>query len=184
VIGLIGFAFIVGLIWLEVIVFGLVGQQIGAGFTIIGVFVTAAIGLRLFRLSGQATMQRMAASAAKGLPPVLEVTDGAAIVIAAGLLLIPGYATDALGLILFIPGLRSVIIIVLFFMLHKMILNLNLKQKFDFNFTQGDFKDGFNPFHRNDPSAQHEETNHSMEPISDDDIASNTTIEGQYKRED
>ena len=64
--GLISLALVIGLIWLEIVVFGLVGHQIGIGLTIIGVFVTAAIGIRLFRTSGASTLQRMATSVSQG----------------------------------------------------------------------------------------------------------------------
>ena len=67
--GLITFALFIGVIWLEIIVFGLVGDAIGVLLTIIGVFVTAAIGIRLFRASGRATMARMQESVKAGRPP-------------------------------------------------------------------------------------------------------------------
>lgn len=173
--GLISFAALIGLIWLEVTVFGIVGHEIGAVLTIIGVFVTAAIGIRLFRISGRATLQRMASSVSQGRAPLLDVADGAAIMVAAGLLLIPGYATDALGIIMFIPGLRTAIIVVLFTLFRGIIPKSGRHAGFQFNMG------GFPPNHSQD---QHSQYDQDSDLSSLDDGASNVTIEGEYKRED
>ena len=52
--GLIIFAAIVLLLWAEITVFGLIGGAVGVLATIVGVFITAAIGIRLFRHFGRA----------------------------------------------------------------------------------------------------------------------------------
>ena len=172
--GLISLALLIGLIWLEVIVFGLIGGEIGVALTIIGVFVTAAIGIRLFRISGLNTMKRMAEASAKGLPPVMEVADGVAIVIAAILLLIPGYATDAAGFMMFIPGLRTAIVVSLFVLISKFAPALKTGSRFQFS-----HHDLHNPHQGNGPADHHAPDEHSL-----DDGAPHVTIEGQYKRED
>ena len=179
--GLITFALFIGVIWLEIIVFGLVGDAIGVLLTIIGVFVTAAIGIRLFRASGRATMTRMQESVKAGRPPVLDVADGMAILLAAGLLLIPGYATDALGLILFIPGLRPVLILGLYFLLKPLVQKMYSRSTFQFNqsgFTGG-FKGGFTSTDQSsNPDPQFSDQRHL------DDDPSTTIIEGDYERKD
>ena len=131
--GLIIFALMIGVIWLEIKVFGIIGDEIGVLLTIIGVFVTAALGLRLLRSSGRATMQRMAQSVQAGRPPILDVADGVAILAGAGLLLIPGYATDAMGLILFIPGLRTVLVIALYGLLRPFASRFSSRSSFQFS---------------------------------------------------
>ena len=78
--------------------FGLIGSAVGALVTIVGIFITAAVGIRLFRHFGRGTMRRMAEASAAANPRDRS-RDGIAIMIAAGLLLIPGYVTDAIGLI-------------------------------------------------------------------------------------
>ena len=171
--GLFAFAAVIGLIWLEIVVFGLVGHEIGALLTIIGVFVTAAIGLRLFRISGRATMKRMAESVAQGRAPLLDVADGAAIMMAAFFLLIPGYATDALGLVLFIPGLRTALVIGLF-----AIFKAVMPKMPNFNYA-GFAQSGSAKPHQHDP----QQTTNINNPSSDGKAA-DITIEGDYKRED
>ncbi len=111
--GLIFLAMMVLIIWAEIKVFALIGAVTGALFVIVAVFATAAIGLRLFRKAGASTMRRFRDAASGGRPPVLEIADGSAIILAAGLLLMPGFVTDAIGLVLFVPGLRTVLAIIL-----------------------------------------------------------------------
>ena len=180
--GLITFALFIGVIWLEIIVFGLVGDAIGVLLTIIGVFVTAAIGIRLFRASGRATMARMQESVKAGRPPVLDVADGMAILFAAFLLLIPGYATDALGLILFIPGLRPVLILGLYFLLNPLVQKMYSRSSFQFN--QSGFTSGFQGGFKSADHPSHPDSHFNDQRHLHDDDPSATIIEGDYERKD
>lgn len=180
--GLITFALFIGVIWLEIIVFGLVGDAIGVLLTIIGVFVTAAIGIRLLRASGRATMARMQESVKAGRPPVLDVADGMAILFAAFLLLIPGYATDALGLILFIPGLRPVLILGLYFLLKPLVQKMYSKSSFQFN--QSGFSSGFQGGFQSADQPHHPDPHFNDQRHLHDDDPSATIIEGDYERKD
>ncbi len=107
--GLFIFAGVIGIIWIEVIFFGLIGGTIGVLPTIIGVFLTAMLGIRLSRyyfskmMTNQMTMMMHTHDDVMMEPP--QQSAIIAPVFGAVLLLIPGYATDALGLIFFIPGL-------------------------------------------------------------------------------
>lgn len=83
-----------------------VGGEIGALPTIALIVLTAALGAILFRVQGLATLQRVQENVARNEPPVGEVISGFGLLFAGLLLLIPGFATDALGFILFIPPLR------------------------------------------------------------------------------
>ena len=180
--GLITFALFIGVIWLEIIVFGLVGDAIGVLLTILGVFVTAAIGIRLFRASGRATMVRMQESVKAGRPPVLDVADGMAILFAAFLLLIPGFATDALGLILFIPGLRPVLILGLYFLLKPLVQKMYSRSSFQFN--QSGFSSGFQGGFKSADHPPHPDSNFNDQRHLHDDDPSATIIEGDYERKD
>jgi UPF0716 protein FxsA len=83
-----------------------VGSEIGAGATIALIILTAVLGTLLFRIQGLATLQRLRAHIDRGETPVAEVVSGVGLLFAGLLLLIPGFATDALGFLLFIPPLR------------------------------------------------------------------------------
>ena len=95
--------------WTELAVFIAIGSEIGALLTIIGIAVTAVVGLSLLRSQGRAVMASLQQKVARGEAPVASMADGAAIAAGAVLMLIPGYITDAIGLVLFIPGIRTII---------------------------------------------------------------------------
>lgn len=95
--------------WAELAVFIAIGSEIGALLTIIGIAVTAMVGLWLLKSQGRAIMASLQQKMARGEAPVASMADGAAIAAGAVLMLIPGYITDAMGLVLFIPGVRTII---------------------------------------------------------------------------
>ena len=95
--------------WAELAVFIAIGSEIGVLVTIIGIAVTAVVGLSLLRSQGRAVMASLQQKVARGEAPVASMADGAAIAAGAVLMLIPGYITDAMGLVLFIPGIRTII---------------------------------------------------------------------------
>ena len=95
--------------WTELVVFIAIGSEIGALLTIIGIAVTAMVGLWLLKSQGRAIMASLQQKMARGEAPVASMADGAAIAAGAVLMLIPGYITDAMGLVLFIPGVRTII---------------------------------------------------------------------------
>lgn len=181
-VGLLTFAIIIGLIWLEVIVFGLIGHEIGVGLTIIGVFVTAFIGIRLFRISGRSTLQRMAGAVSQGRAPLVEVADGAAIILAAVLLLIPGYFTDALGFVLFIPGLRSMIMVLILSAFRHLAPRAN-RQGFNFSMKHMEDVMSNDPMNSDETQDPFRKTK-GRTTINDENDAANTTIEGDFKRRD
>ncbi|MCR9071037.1 MAG: FxsA family protein [Alphaproteobacteria bacterium] len=83
-----------------------VGSHIGAASTIALIILTAVLGTILFRVQGLATLERLRGHLARRETPVAEVVSGFGLLFAGLLLLIPGFATDALGFLLFIPPLR------------------------------------------------------------------------------
>jgi len=92
---------------IEIAVFVEVGGWIGVWPTIILTFATAAAGTLMLRIQGLSALRRAEASMARDEPPVRELIDGICLLLAGLLLLIPGFATDAIGLLLFIPPLRQ-----------------------------------------------------------------------------
>lgn len=82
------------------------GSEIGAAATIALIILTAVLGTLLFRIQGLATLQRLRGHIDRHETPAVEVISGFGLLFAGLLLLIPGFATDALGFLLFIPPLR------------------------------------------------------------------------------
>lgn len=91
----------------EIAVFILVGQEIGVGWTILGVLVTAVLGAMLMRSQGLAVITRIRDEVNAGQVPALAMAHGVLIFVAGVLLLTPGFVTDALGFLLFVPGIRD-----------------------------------------------------------------------------
>ena len=68
--------------------------------------LAAFAGLALIRWQGMQALGRLRASARRGADPVGPIAHGALIFVAGMLLLVPGFFTDALGLLLLVPAVR------------------------------------------------------------------------------
>ena len=84
-----------------------VGQEIGAGFTILLLIGVSIAGTILLKREGVATWRRLQESITGGRMPTNEVIDGALIMLGGALLLTPGFVTDAFGLLLLFRGTRG-----------------------------------------------------------------------------
>ncbi|KAA0597615.1 UPF0716 protein FxsA [Azospirillum lipoferum] len=91
---------------LEIVGFIQVGDWIGAGPTIGLLALSAVVGVLLVRHQGLASLSRAQAAAARGEAPIGTVLDGFCAVLAGILLIIPGFLTDILGIMLLIRPLR------------------------------------------------------------------------------
>jgi UPF0716 protein FxsA len=92
----------------EIFLFIVVGEAIGALATIALVFGAGALGILLVRAQGLQTMRRAQASIERGEAPVREAVEGLCLFIAGMLLIVPGFFTDILALLLFLPATRRV----------------------------------------------------------------------------
>ena len=90
----------------EVFIFLEVGSVIGTWPTIGLIFGTAVVGGMILRWQGLQTLARARQQLAANRLPVAEMAEGAALALAAVLLLTPGFFTDALGTMLLFPPLR------------------------------------------------------------------------------
>ena len=105
-----GLIIILGLLiwgWTEMSAFIYIGSEIGGLLTLLGVFVTAILGIALLKRQGLSVLSQMQADLAKGRAPVTSITDSISMVVGGTLMLIPGYVTDAIGFLLFLPGIRT-----------------------------------------------------------------------------
>jgi UPF0716 protein FxsA len=105
-------AFIFGLgLWLfsEIFVFGLVADAIGLGGAILATVLTSVFGALLLRRLGRAARDELKAMLKGGTsvrlaPGALE--SGVLAALGAGLLILPGFLSDCVGLALLVPTLR------------------------------------------------------------------------------
>ena len=91
---------------LEIFVFVQVGQWIGYGPAILALIAISLFGAWLVKREGLGTWRRAQAQMRAGEIPAGEVVDGALIAGAGLLLIVPGFITDAIGLLLLLPPLR------------------------------------------------------------------------------
>ena len=86
-----------------------IGSQIGAITTILLIFTTAIVGIYYAKYEGINTIKSGFAQLNKNEMPTYEMISGAAIALAALLLIIPGFATDLLGFLIIFPISRRFI---------------------------------------------------------------------------
>ena len=100
---------IIGIPIIEIYLFIKVGSQVGAFNTILLIFVTAFFGIVYARYEGFNTLRSGMSQIVKNELPVYEIVSGAALAFAALLLILPGFATDILGLFIIFPPTRKLI---------------------------------------------------------------------------
>ena len=115
----------------EIYLFIKIGSQIGAFNTISLILITAVIGIYYARYEGINTLRSGISQIIKNETPVYEIISGAAIAFAAVLMILPGFLTDFLGIIIIFPWTRK--------LLFKNI-KIN-KQKKEKNFIEGEYED-------------------------------------------
>lgn len=94
---------------IEIAVFVLVGQAVGLWPTLLGVVVMALAGAALIRWQGFQVIADLRRTAARGELPGRQIADAMLIGLAGLLLLLPGYFSDLIGILLLIPPVRQLI---------------------------------------------------------------------------
>ena len=94
---------------IEIMMFIEVGGYLGLGMTLFIVLITAILGVNLLKQQGLKAWQNIQMSMAEGKVPALEMAAAAQLLFAGGLLLTPGFVTDAIGFILMVPAVRMLL---------------------------------------------------------------------------
>ena len=87
-----------------------IGTVIGAFNTIFATLLSAAVGLYFVKLQGISTLYSAANTIRNNKEPLKEILNGFCLIIAAIFLIIPGFFTDAIGVLLLIPFSRNIIL--------------------------------------------------------------------------
>ena len=128
---------ILGIPLIEIYLFIKVGSEIGALNTILLILMTAVIGIWYARYEGFNTLRSGMSQLVKNELPLYEIVSGAAIAFAALLLILPGFATDIIGILLVFPVTRKII-------LSKYSKNYSSKGKNNVkkkNYIEGEYED-------------------------------------------
>ena len=119
---------------IEIYLFIKIGSYIGAFNTVSLILITAIVGIIYARYEGFNTLRSGMSQLIKNELPVYEIISGAALTFAALLLILPGFATDLMGLILIFPPTRKLILK----NFSKKYTSKNQKKK---NYIDGEFED-------------------------------------------
>lgn len=92
---------------IEIVLFIQIGGEIGALATLVWLALAALVGINLIRLQGMATVLRTREMLARGEAPEQALAEGLLLVVGGVLLIIPGFASDLIALLLIIPPLRK-----------------------------------------------------------------------------
>jgi UPF0716 protein FxsA len=84
-----------------------VGEAIGALPTVLLLLASWPIGAWTARAQGRAALARMRAALAEGRTPGREVLDGALVLLGGGLLMVPGFIADVIGVLLLLGPTRA-----------------------------------------------------------------------------
>ena len=116
---------------IEIYLFIKIGSQIGAFNTISLIFITAIIGIYYAKYEGINTLRSAMKQIMQNEIPIYEIISGAALAFAAILMILPGFLTDAAGLLIIFPWTRKIFL--------KKISKKNYKNKK--NFIDGEYED-------------------------------------------
>ena len=125
---------IIGIPLIEIYLFIKIGSQIGAFNTVLLILTTAVVGVAYARYEGFNTLKSGIRQLVKNEMPVYELVSGATLAFAAFLLILPGFATDMIGILLIIPLTRKII-------LTKFVKNKTYKNEKKNNYIDGDYED-------------------------------------------
>ena len=127
---------IIGIPLIEIYLFIKIGSQIGAFNTVLLILTTAVAGIAYARYEGFNTLKSGLSQLVKNEIPMYEIISGATLAFAALLLILPGFATDMIGILLIIPFTRKVIL--------SKFINKNKKKyksENNKNYIDGDYED-------------------------------------------
>ena len=119
---------------IEIYLFIKIGSQIGAFNTVSLILITAFIGVIYARYEGFNTLKSGMSQIIKNEIPIYEIISGAALAFAAFLLILPGFATDILGLLIIFPPTRKLL-------LKKVSTKYSQNNKKKQDFINGEFED-------------------------------------------
>jgi len=113
----------------EIYLFIKIGSQIGAFNTISLILITAVIGLYYAKYEGLNTLRAAVKQLVRNELPIYEIISGTALAFAAFLMILPGFLTDVVGLLIIFPWTR------------KLLFKKISKRKDNKNFIEGEYED-------------------------------------------
>ncbi|WP_455813755.1 FxsA family protein [Pseudomonas graminis] len=101
------FLVIFALVWIEISLFIQVAHVMGVLMTMLLVIFTSCIGISLVKNQGMKNFMLMQQKLNAGESPAAEMIKSVSLVLAGFLLLLPGFFTDFIGLLLLLPPVQK-----------------------------------------------------------------------------
>ncbi|MET1257297.1 FxsA family protein [Aliikangiella maris] len=151
---------------IEIGVFIQVGDLLGLAPTLIIILFTAVLGVHLLKQQGLKTWFEIQNKLTQGQIPAQEMASAAQLLFAGGLLLTPGFVTDAIGFLLMIPMVRIAVSHYLYNRWSQRIVSGESHQ--------AHFSTQYTVFTKQTPS-------HTSKKSNIQESSSNRTIEGEFE---
>jgi UPF0716 protein FxsA len=94
----------------EVAAFVAVGEHVGFGWAVLILFGVSAIGPFVVRQVGLGVLARTRGRLAQGEVPTRELLDGVVVLLGGAMICVPGFVSDAIGLLLMVRSVRKLLI--------------------------------------------------------------------------
>jgi UPF0716 protein FxsA len=101
---------VLGLPIAEIAAFVEIGGRIGLLATLLWIFAAGVAGIAVIRLQGIATALQLRAALARNELPARTLFEAACVAVAGFLLLIPGFVSDAIAVLLLLPPVRRLLL--------------------------------------------------------------------------
>ncbi|ART83064.1 FxsA protein [Oceanisphaera profunda] len=164
---------------LEIFVFIEVGSAIGAMSTIVLILLSAIVGLSLVRIQGFQTLMEAQRKVSLGEPPAREMLGGIMLALSGILLVLPGFVSDMLGLLLLLPPVREALVA-------RLLSKVKMQTRQQGHTFSGEFHhtDGSDQQARLDEFLKSHQNNPQQDGAQSNKQDSGTTFEGDFERKD
>ncbi|EFB72687.1 Suppressor of F exclusion of phage T7 [Providencia rustigianii] len=98
------------LVYIESVIFVRVADEIGVLMTLILVVLTSCLGVSLVKNQGMKNVMQIQQKLMNGESPAAEMIKSVALVLAGFLLIVPGFFTDFIGLLLLLPPVQKLFV--------------------------------------------------------------------------
>ncbi|CAG9429731.1 FxsA family protein [Providencia sp. PROV188] len=98
------------LVYIESVIFVRVAAEIGVLMTLILVVLTSCLGVSLVKNQGMKNVMQIQQKLMSGESPAAEMIKSVALVLAGFLLIVPGFFTDFIGLLLLLPPVQKLFV--------------------------------------------------------------------------
>lgn len=118
--------FFLALVFAEIAVFIMIGKAIGVFYTLLFIVLTSVVGVMIAKKRGMKSYQEIQKSIEQGQPPGVAMIDTFMIFVGGVLMALPGFLTDAIGLLFVLGITRSLFKPAIFYFLRKKVKSGNV----------------------------------------------------------